>query len=346
MLVGVLATLRGGARVEGRPIRVRLPPPVVITIGDAELDVPGLDAPDLRGDALVWEDATFYFEPWTGGASVRFASLGRNRTGQVGRAVPVRILDSSMRSFVEIELPDRADCTWRRLAADPRVDGTRLFVRREDLAPVLTRPYSAQFSDGTRIRLQPGLPVAPLPSGDYLIALKSDRLRLPIPHASVGYRYRPVKVGDADPRPGKLVRIDRGARVTLGSDGFDVRSRWVIAAPDGKQDPAVIELATRCVELTATVDRRALHPSPMYRVSPPPALRAPPTSGWTVPAGAPLSTTGGREIGVARRPFGVAAPTAEAACFDARYALIREDETYATGFRTVRLCAPASLVDR
>src|SRR5262245_2301554 len=68
-----------------------------------DVDVPGLDAPDLRGDAMVWEDAVFFLEPWEGGTSVRLSTFSRGRAEEVGRTIPVRIVGSTMRSFVEDE---------------------------------------------------------------------------------------------------------------------------------------------------------------------------------------------------------------------------------------------------
>jgi hypothetical protein len=109
---------------------------------DDELDVPGLDAPDPRGDALVWEDATFYLEPWEGGASVRFTTFASGRREEVGRAIPVRIVGAT-RAFVEIEPSAVVGCASRRLELDPRVEALRLFVKRDDSAPVLQKPYAA-----------------------------------------------------------------------------------------------------------------------------------------------------------------------------------------------------------
>src|SRR4051812_28961078 len=99
-----------------------------VAAADDELDVPGLDAADLRGDALVWEDAPLFLEPWDSGAKIQaFGSIGKRRD-EVGRAIPVHIVDSTSRTFVEVQLPARSDCTWRKLVADPRIEGLRLFV--------------------------------------------------------------------------------------------------------------------------------------------------------------------------------------------------------------------------
>ncbi|MEJ7604166.1 MAG: hypothetical protein WKG01_40250 [Kofleriaceae bacterium] len=79
-------------------------------IAEDELDIPGIDSTRLRGDALVWEDATFHLEPWNGGVSFKFVTLSR-RSVEVGRAIPVRIVDASMRGFVEVTFPMRSTST-------------------------------------------------------------------------------------------------------------------------------------------------------------------------------------------------------------------------------------------
>ncbi|HEU0029755.1 MAG TPA: hypothetical protein VFQ53_03910 [Kofleriaceae bacterium] len=322
-----------------------------------QLDVPGLDAADLRGDALVWEDAAFYLEPWEGATTVRFASFGRGRREEVGRAVPVRIVDSSMRSFVEIQLTNRAECTWRRLEADKRLEGLRLFVRRDDLAPVLVKPFSAQYSDGTKIKLGVGVPVMPTASGDYIVAAREDKLRLPIPHGSVGYLYKPAKLAaDADGPIGKVLRIDRNTNAKVGEESFAVRSAWLAPVVPTKTDVALVHWTTRCVDMVASVPATALRPTEVTKSSSwqptptttpsTPAARTP----W-IPPGVPLATPGGREVAVATQEIAVSLPTAPGAdgtqiCFDARLSLVREDAAYATSQRTLKLCAPAGLIER
>lgn len=318
----------------------------LVAVADDGLDIPGLDATDLRGDALVWEDATIYLEPWESGATVRFNTLGRRRD-VVGQAMPVRIVDSTMKNFVEIAPVGRADCSWRRLEVDDRLEGLRMFVRREDLAPVLIKPYAMQWSDGTRIKLSVGMPVAPTATGDYMVALKNDKVRFSIPHASVGYVYKSAKIVDPEPPKGKVARIDR-VSVKLGDSDFHVRSNWYGQMPEKRTDVALIKLATRCAELTVQAPSTALRlmeiPRP-YRPSrrPPPAM-----AGWKIPAGTPLTTPSGREVAVAGKEITVSTPSPgpEQVCFDARMAMAREDESYGALMRTVKLCASGSAVLR
>ena len=320
--------------------------PAVVRADD-ELDIPGLDATDLRGDAMIWEDATIYLEPYETSATVRFNVFSRRRDN-VGQAMAVRIVDSSLKNFVEIVAPGRADCSWRRFDVDNRLEGLRMFVRREDLAPVLIKPYAMQWSDGTRIKLGIGMPVAPTTTGDYVVALRNDKVRLPIPHSSVGYLYKTGKISDPEEPKEKVALITRNANVKLGDDGFVVRSTWFGAVPEKKTDVALIKLAARCLEMTVQAPSNTLRIMEKPRRYPTPPPPPPPVTGWRIPAGTPLMTSTGREVAVAGREIAVQMPTPgpEQICFDARFAMAREDEAYGTLSRTVRLCASGSAVTK
>ncbi|HEY5936848.1 MAG TPA: hypothetical protein VIU61_19500 [Kofleriaceae bacterium] len=321
---------------------------LVLLVGNADadddgLDIPGLDSSRLRGDALVWEDAAFYFEPWDGGTALRFTTISR-RTTEVGRAVPVRIVDASMRGFVEIAMLRRSDCTWRRLDADARLDAVRLFVKREDLAPVLAKPYSVQHTDGTKVKLAPGLPVVPTASGHYAIGVLGDRLRLAIPHASVGYLYKGATVEVAAPGA-KLVRVDRNTIARLGEQSFTVRGNWLAPPPVQKSDPARVSYATRCLELVAQVPVPAVRPgSDFTRAHAEAVVPVARPTRHAIPRGAPLTTVTGRAVAVAAQELPVSDPGTGNACLDFTFQLVREDESYATQTRQQRLCAAREVV--
>ncbi len=309
-----------------------------------ELDIPGLDAADLRGDAMIWEDAAIYLEPYESSAVVRFNAFGRRRD-EVGRAMPVRIIDSSLKSFVEIAAPGRGDCSWRRLDVDPRLEGLRMFVRREDLAPVLIKPYAMQWSDGTKLKLAIGMPVTPTTTGDYLVTLRNDKIRVAIPHASVGYIYKATKIADPETPKEKVALITRNANIKLGDDSFQVRSTWFGTVPDKKTDVALIKLTARCIDMVVQAPVNTLRvmemPRPYVSVPSP----TPPVTGWRIPIGTPLVTPTGREVAVAAKEIAVQMPvSAEQVCFDARFAMVREDESYGNQQRTAKLCASGSAV--
>ncbi len=321
---------------------------------DDRLDVPGLDADDLRGNVMIWADARIYLEPhepWNKDTSVRFSSISKRRTA-VGHAIPVHVIDSTLRNFVEIEAGHVPSCTWRRLEVDDRIEGLRLYVHREDLAPVLIKPFTANYTDGTRIKLAVGMPVMPTPSGDYIVPLRDDKIRLPIPHDSVGYVYKPARIADPDMAPSRgeprLARLDRNVHAGLGDDGFQVRtSNWIGAMPDRKSNPTLFHLEARCIDMVVEVPATALRPAKPMRRYPPRPPRSKPATSWRLPAGTPLSTRTGREVAVAATPISIPmpAPAPETACFDIHLTLSREDQSWGTTRRTLKLCAPGTAIE-
>jgi hypothetical protein len=308
---------------------------------DNEVDVPGLDAPELRGEALVWEDAVFHLEPWDGGANVRFATFSRGRREEVGRTIPVRIV-ATTRTFVEIEPLAALGCASRQLHVDPRVEALRLFVKRDDLAPVLVKPYSATFGDGTGVRVAAGMPVWPTPTGLYALSARGDKLRLAIPHASVGYLLTSARVPEPEKPAGPLVRIDRMTSVKLGGEPLETRAEWLAPKPTKPGDSQLLRWSARCIELTVSVPASAVRPAtwavPSRRYEPGiPTAKQP----QHLLRGTPLMTPAGREVAVAAEVIDVEAPAGTAgACFDARLGMSRiEEPSHGPVLRTVKLCA-------
>src|SRR5688500_16589312 len=171
---------------------------------------------------MVWEDAALYLEPHEGGTTVRFATFGRARHDEVGRALPVKIV-SAQRDFVEIALVETETCAAQSATIDERITGVHFFVKRADLAPVLVKPFAITHPDGTGARLRPGVPVAPTASGAYVVAARGDVIRLPIPHASVGFTYRRTKVVAPALPKGQLWRLERTLPVKLGDADIEAR---------------------------------------------------------------------------------------------------------------------------
>ena len=312
---------------------------------DDDVDVPGLAAPDLRGDALVWEDAAFYLEPWEGGVSVRFATFSRGRREEVGRAIPVRIVAAS-RTFVEIEPAPVAGCANRRIELDPRVEGLRLYVKRDDLAPVLQKPFAVTYSDGTGVRLAAGVPVMPTASGLYAVSARGDKLLLSIPHASVGYLFAHPQVPELGKPAGSLVRVDRMTAAKLGGDPLEVRASWLAPRPAKPADPQPLRWQARCIELTVAVPAASLRPATWSAPSRPYDLSgATPRHPQHLLRGTPLAAVSGREVAVTASTVEVEAPAGPTACFDARLTLGRgEDPPQAAIHRQVKLCARADHV--
>ncbi|MEJ7604167.1 MAG: hypothetical protein WKG01_40255 [Kofleriaceae bacterium] len=220
-----------------------------------------------------------------------------------------------------------------------------MFVKREDLAPVLVKPYAAQFPDGTKVKLSPGLPVMPTASGQYSVPVLGDRLRLSIPHASVGYLYKPVQVTDPV-APAKIVRVERNTLARLGELAFTVRGNWLAAVP-AKGDPARVSYATRCLEIVAQVPATAVRPGSDFTRAQPVEAPPPPRHGaFVIPRGAPLATQSGRSVAVAAESIEVSDPGTGGACLDLTLRLVRAAAAYATQTRQQRLCAARDHVIR
>ena len=313
-----------------------------------DVDVAGRESTQLRGDAMVWEDAPLYLEPSDAGTMVRFSTFGRVRRDEVSRALPVKIVSAALRDFVEVELVEAGTCAPQSARIDRRITGLHLFVKRTDLAPVLVKPFTASYGDGTSVRLRAGVPVAPTASGAYLVGARGDVLRLPIPHGSVGFTYTRTKV-DVPPLPkGQLWRLstDRTLNVKLGDEEFEARAGWLATKPDKHGETVNVRWSTRCIELVVGVPAKSLRKA----TRPGGEIYGSGLGGGTaqhvIPRGTPLSTFTGREVAIAAADIDVV-PSAEIgkACFDATLELARLDELGSGLRRPFRLCAPLSALE-
>ena len=327
---------------------MRLVAVVVLAVaGVAQADVPDVEVPgrastELRGDAVVWEDATFYLEPAQGGTSVRFFGGARD---DGARTIPVKIVSARLRDFVEVELVDAITCTSRRARIDDRVTGLHLYVPRADLTPVLVKPFNLGFRDGTRVRLQAGMPVVPTASGMYVVSARGTKLTLPIPHASVGYTYRRRRVVDPPLPKGPLWTLDYGHTVRLGEQDVQPRAGWLVRVPASRGDTVLLSWSARCIDLVVSASSRSLRRGARSRHGIYGYGGGGSSHAHVIPRGTPLSTVGGREVALAAEPIGVDPPLDGKACFDARFELVRDDDDGGNVQRTFRLCAPASAVD-
>jgi hypothetical protein len=183
----------------------------------------------------------------------------------------------------------------------------------------------------------------PTTTGIYTVALKNDKVRLPIPHSSVGYVYKAGKIADPPVPKEKRARIEQRVTLKLGEESFTAMRPWHVPMPDKKTDTTLVKLDFRCVEAVVSVQANMVRPGEPPRVTPPPSVSYSPPTGWRIPAGAPLMTSGGREVAVAAKDIGVVmpSPAPNTVCFEARVTMIREDEYYYGGhiYRPTRLCA-------
>jgi hypothetical protein len=151
----------------------------------------------VAGDhyVLVDPDAAFYTAPSLDAERVRsVASAADGERLRAGGHFLVHRLIAERGDFVEVETlaasPWSAHCHGDLESL--RGLRLRLHVRREALAPVITRPVRVAFADGTAISLAPGVGLRPLP-GTGISAVTHDQISfaLRVPDDAVGDRYVP-----------------------------------------------------------------------------------------------------------------------------------------------------------
>jgi hypothetical protein len=150
------------------------------------------EAEVLKGNVLVWHDAALYLEPADDAPLVHVGKLDATRAERVGHAVPMRVV-AAKGDFVEVELVDDAQCTWTRLASNDDITKLHFFVKRADLAPVLTKPFDKTFPDGTHIALRPGVALSPGADGKMFASVRGRAVEVDVPAASVGHAYTPER---------------------------------------------------------------------------------------------------------------------------------------------------------
>ncbi len=154
----------------------------------------------LTGVVLVWADARLYLEPSEAAPYVTLAQLP-SHAAPLGAAAPMTVV-SSTGAFVEVEPVEDQQCGWITFVPPSDLEHVRVFVRRDELSPVLAHPFAKQFVDGTRIALEPGVAVTH-GVGGYRVAVAGDIVTLPIPDNTVGLAFRPPveRAGDPDAAP-------------------------------------------------------------------------------------------------------------------------------------------------
>ncbi len=299
----------------------------------------------LSGNVLVWHDAALYTAPAEDAPAIHLASLPGGRTEAVGHVVPMHVV-ATHGAFVEVELADGPGCTWTRLATNDDIAKLHVFVKRDDLATVLTKPFEKTFADGTRIALKPGLAVVPTSSGAYALSLRGHEVTAEIPAASVGYAYAPDK---AKARAMNLrdAALDVSAKAKLGDQTVALGGLRVAGFANGL---ATIE--DRCASLTVAVADKAVKTVDEDDDS----LEG--SSGFGVlgmresdfiPALTPLATPAGKQIAYAAKPiYVVAAAHGKNVCFERRLRLEAVSSTAPavepSDESHLRLCAPATKI--
>ncbi|HEY5947653.1 MAG TPA: hypothetical protein VIV40_19250 [Kofleriaceae bacterium] len=215
-------------------------------------------APDhatLKGSVLVWHDATLYSEASETAHTIQLATFDGARKDHVGHVVALKVV-AGKGAFVEVELGGREDCTWSKVVVPDDLARVRMFVRRADLAPVLTKPFAKTFADGTSIALAVGTPVVATDAGTYVVSMRGDELEVDVPAASVGFAYATAKTRGAI-SAGQTLSIAPATRATIGERSMALTAAQ--GAPIEKRgDSTLIALDGNCVSAHVVVATKSL----------------------------------------------------------------------------------------
>jgi hypothetical protein len=309
------------------------------------------DGEAISGSVLVWHDATFSTEPTDTAATLKLGALAKPRKERVGRVLPMRVV-STKGAYVEVEPAAELDCTWSRLATTDDVIHLHLFVKRADLAPVLARPFTKTFPDGTKLALKPGVPVVPAADGWYALAVGGNELAAEIPAASVGHSYKLDKPKPAGALAGHEHLLAPHTTVKLGDRALALENLPAIGV-EAKGDTTLFTIEARCATITVAAPSKAVHDSDDEDSS----IGSGSGSGGAMgvlelrgedylPPATPLSV-GTRQLAYAGKPiYLVAAPHGKTACFDRRVRIeaIGPADPADSLDDKLHLCAPASKV--
>lgn len=209
----------------------------------------------LRGNVLVWHDAMLYAEASESSRALQLATFEGARKDQVGHVVALKVV-AGKGPFIEVELTGQQDCTWSRVVVPDDLARVRMFVRRADLAPVLVKPYSKSFADGTSISLAAGTPVLATDGGTYVASLRGDELEVDVPASSVGFAYASAKSRVAI-MAGQTLAIAPATQATLGERKLALAA-WQGAPIERRGDSTLVALDGGCVAAHVIVPSKSL----------------------------------------------------------------------------------------
>lgn len=229
-------------------------------LAGSKLDPVGaLEAQPLKGNVLVWHDATLLAEPSETARTLQLATFDVARKDRVGHVVAMKVI-AGKGAFVEVELAAvEEECTWSRIVLPDDLARVRMFVRRADIAPVLVKPFAKAFPDGTSIALAVGTPVVATDAGTYIVSLRGDELEIEIPAASVGHAYVPPKTSSASINGmGQTIALAPSTRATLGSRSLALSAAWKGAPVEKRGAEAVVAIEDRCIVAKMIVPAKAV----------------------------------------------------------------------------------------
>ena len=304
------------------------------------------EAQILRGNVLVWHDATLFAEPSETARTLQLATFDAARKHRVGHVVPMKVI-AGKGPFIEVELAGDEDCTWSRVVVPDDLARVRMFVRRTDLAPVLVKSFTKTFEDGTSISLDVGTPLVATDANTYVVSLHGDELEVDVPATSVGHAYVPKKSAGVI-AAGQTLEIAAATKATLGGRALSLTA-WKGGPIEKRADHAVVAIEERCVTAHVIVPSKALADVDDS------TLDVGTSSGGSsimnlrgecyLPRLTPLSI-GERQVAVAAKPIYLhAEPTGKHACIHRAIRIESALEIKRTDEK-LRICAPAANVAR
>ncbi|MEP6859578.1 MAG: hypothetical protein ABJE66_03105 [Deltaproteobacteria bacterium] len=302
----------------------------------------------LRGNVLVWQDATFYVEGRDDAATLHVASLAGARKDSPGVVIPMHVV-ATTHDFVEVEAAASGDCAGGKLETSDDLAKLHLFVKRAALAPVLVQPYARTFENGTKIALRPGIALIPAAAeGKFIAAVTGGTVTLELPATSVGHAYSPDKSHAPIAVSEHEYEIAPKTSLMLGDMPVALAGQRAIGTePHGTS--TLLSFRSRCTSLDLLAPAKAVHP---FDDDDDASLAMGGSGGVLalrehdyIPAGTPLATPGGHPIAAAAKPIYLSAPPhGKTACVD-RHVHVDGDALAPTdGDDRIRVCAPASRV--
>ena len=301
----------------------------------------------LRGNVLVWQDATFYVEASDDAATLHVASLAGARKDSPGAVVTMHVVGTT-HDFVEVEASAKGDCAGGKLETSDDVANLHLFVKRTALAPVLVEPYARTFDNGTKIALRPGIALLPgATEGKFLAAVTGGTVTIELAATAVGHAYAPDKAKAAITVSDHEYEIAPKTALVLGDAQVALTGQRAIASePHGTS--TLLSFRSRCASLDLLAPAKAVHAFDDDESS----IAMGGNGGVLalrdhdyIPAGTPLATASGHPIATAAKPIYLASPPrGKTACVD-RHVRVDGDALEPTdGDDRIRVCAAASRV--
>jgi hypothetical protein len=266
--------------------------------------------------------------------------------------IPMRVI-STAGDLVEVEPTADVECGWWRMVKPAGLDGVRLYVKRDDLAPVLVKPFKATHKDGSSIALQVGVPVL---GGK--VAFNRSVVTVAVPEASLGLSYAPSKIAEVVKPTKKKFLLDEATEVRLGPATFSM-GPWVAGAARAKGDRMLVSLAARCMTAVVSAPKARVHAGVSINSALPAAdlasTRVATKRGnerYYLPAGTKMTSEKGEHVvGTLDADRDIAKPKPGArGCAD--FVITRDDPFVDVPHtvdasqpqRTLKLCAPAGAV--